>query len=116
MIKRREGESFVIDKIHSRCIIIKDLTGNRSEEHIRDVFEMIMSDIIIPVMDAFNLEMFSYAIRGNSFYFIITSLLDEKKVSRIVQFIKSRFTERYNQAMNRAGSFSVGGTACEIID
>jgi hypothetical protein len=113
---KREGESLVIDKIHSRCIIIKELTGNRSEEHIRDVFERIMGDIIIPVIDTFNLEMFSYAIRGNNFYFVITSLLDEEKVSRIIQFIKSRFAERYNQTMNRAGLFCIGGSACELID
>ncbi|GEM_PF-2334251 len=113
---KRVGESFVIDRIHSRCIIIKELTGNRSEEHLRDVFERIMGDIIIPVIDTFNLEMLSYVVRGNTFYFIITSLLDEKKVSKIVQLIKSRFAERYNQTVNRAGLFCRGGSACELID
>jgi hypothetical protein len=67
-------------------------------------------------MDKFNLELLSYAIEGNNFYFIITTFIDEDRISNIIQDIRLQFAERYNSAMNRAGPFWIGGSTYEIID
>jgi hypothetical protein len=103
-------------KIHSRCIVIRELSHGTSRKNVQRVFERIMGEIVIPIMDKFNLELLSYAIEGNNFYFIITTFIDEDRISNIIQDIRSQFAERYNSAMNRAGPFWIGGSTYEIID
>ena len=103
-------------QIYSRCIIIKELSNSLSEKKVHDVFHNIMNSIVKPVMEKYNLEMFSYAIEGNKFYIIITTFMDEKRISSIIQHIKSRFAEHYNRTMNRRGPFRIGEAVYDIID
>jgi hypothetical protein len=116
MIRTELDYPFVTYKIHSRCIIIRELSRTASGKNIQRVFRIIMNEIIIPVMNRFNIEMLSYAIEGNNFYFIITTFKEGERISKIIQHIKSQFAERYNNMMNRTGPFWIKGSAYEIVD
>ncbi len=116
MIRTELDDPFATYKIHSRCIIIRELSPRAPVTNIQRVFMIVMDEIIIPLMNRFKIEMLTYAIEGNNFYFIITTFKDGERISKIIQHIKSQFSERYNTMMNSSGPFWIQGSSYEIVE
>jgi REP element-mobilizing transposase RayT len=66
-------------------------------------------DILIEILDRalkkYRFKLIAYQIMDNHFHFVITTTLEGATISRIMQYIKARFAERYNKIMNISGPF-----------
>lgn len=116
MIRTEPDYPSVAHGIHSRCIIIRELSCRLPAKNIQRTFRIILNEIIVPLIKRFNIEMLSYAIEGNTIYLIITTFKDGERIAKIIQHIKSQFAERYNGMMNRDGPFWIQGSSYEIVD
>ncbi len=82
----------------SRCINHEDLMED-------DFFKDIMVEILRIALKKYDFEYNDFTIVDNHFHIIITTHNEEHSISRIMQFIKSRFAQHYNKIMNRSGPF-----------
>lgn len=68
-----------------------------------------MKDLMISVLNMalkkYNFELITYVIMDNHFHFFIRTVEDGPTISRIMQFIKSQYSLRYNRMMSRTGPF-----------
>ncbi len=62
-------------------------------------------EIIHKAMGKYNFELSGYTIMDNHFHLIIKTKKNEATISRIMQYIKARFAEKYNKINNRTGAF-----------
>lgn len=84
--------------VYSRCIELKRLIQSA-------LLKEIMLGILEKTQKKYNFELIAYEIMDNHFHFIIRTLPGEADISRILQYIKSRFAETYNKRYNRKGPF-----------
>ncbi len=84
--------------IMSRCIENRNMMNN-------DYFKDLMISVMDMALNKYKFELIAYEILDNHFHFIIKTLSDGENISRIIQYIKSRFAERYNKLTNREGAF-----------
>ncbi len=96
--KERFREPDYTYHITSRCIENRDLMKDNS-------FKEIILDILEKTMEKYKFHLIAYEILHNHFHFIIKTLHGEADISRIVQYVKSRFAEKYNKIKNREGAF-----------
>jgi len=104
-------------QVISQCQDLKKLPGDNSPDKAKTLFEKIMNEEIVrPVLKKFDPELFSFAVDKNNFYFIIQPSEVETDVKKIVNYVKFRFAEKYNNYMDRTGAFWVGRSAYYKID
>ncbi len=83
---------------YSRCnnkqsLLLLKKTPYMFEQAIRDTQEK------------YNFKLIAYQIMDNHFHLVIKTLEGEASISRIMQYMKARFAERYNKLHNRSGPF-----------
>jgi len=71
----------------------------------RDYIKNLMLTIIAMAQEKYTFDLISYVIMDNHFHFIIRTVENGAPISRIMQFIKAQFAQRYNKKMNRNGPF-----------
>jgi len=64
-----------------------------------------MIDVLNLALEKYNFQLIGYTIMDNHFHLYIKTVAEGENISRIMQFIKSQFTRRYNRMMNRTGPF-----------
>ena len=84
--------------VYSRCIEKKALLFSNKAAYL-------MEQVLIDTMEKYNFELIAYQIMDNHFHFVIRTLEGEASISRIMQYIKARYAERYNKMNNRTGPF-----------
>src|SRR6056297_3759588 len=60
---------------------------------------------ICRAQDKYIFKLIAYQFMDNHFHLVIKTVEGEASISRIVQYIKARFAERYNKLHNRTGPF-----------
>lgn len=83
---------------YSRCIETRDMMENDS---LKEIFISIMSS----ALEKYRFKLISYQIMDNHFHFIIETFENGASISRIMQYIKARFAEKYNRLHSRTGPF-----------
>jgi REP element-mobilizing transposase RayT len=71
------------------------------EEHIKKVF----IDTIQRTQEKYQFELTAYVVMGNHFHLILRTVEGGESISRIMQYIKARFAERFNRINSRIGPF-----------
>jgi len=95
--------------VMSRCIEFKDL--------MKDPFyKELLLEVIKMTQEKYNFELSGYEIMHNHFHFIIKPLQDEASISKIMQYIKARYAEKYNKYTGRSGPFWNERFKCKIIE
>jgi putative transposase len=84
--------------IISRCVESRNLMDN-------DFYKDLMISVMDMALKKYKFELIAYEILGNHFHFIIKTLFHGESISRIIQYIKSRFAQRYNRLNKREGAF-----------
>ncbi len=84
--------------VFSQCIERRDMIRN-------NYFKDMLIEVMRSASGKYQFELVSYQILDNHFHFIIKTLPNGPNISRIMQFIKARFAERYNKMTNRTGPF-----------
>ena len=95
--------------VFSRCIEKKDMLEN-------DYFKDILLNVISLSQQKYSYELISFEILDNHFHFIIRTLSGGESISKIMQYIKARFSETYNRITNRTGPFWNERFKCTIIE
>jgi len=88
----------ITQHVFSRCIEKRTLLNN-------PLFSDLLVEVIHQTQLKYNFELIAYQIMDNHFHFIIRTLPGCASISRIMQYIKARFAERYNRITNRTGPF-----------
>jgi putative transposase len=84
--------------VSSRCIELRNMLAH-------DYFKELLIDVMKLALDKYDFEIISYQIMDNHFHFIIRTVDDLATISKIMQYIKSRFAVKYNKLMKRKGPF-----------
>jgi REP element-mobilizing transposase RayT len=82
----------------SRCVESRNMMNT-------DFYKDLMVSIIDKALNKYSFELIAYEILDNHFHFIIKTLHGGENISRIMQYIKSRFAESYNRLNKREGAF-----------
>jgi putative transposase len=83
---------------YSRC-------ADKSNLMKYDRMKELMIIVINMAQTKYQFDLISYVIMDNHFHFIIRTLEGGAPISRIMQFIKAQYAQRYNKLMNRIGPF-----------
>jgi len=84
--------------VYSRCIEQRNLM-------INDYWKELLIETVKRSMVKYEFQLIAYQIMDNHFHFIIKTLDDGETISKIMQYIKSRFAIQYNKINNRTGPF-----------
>ena len=84
--------------VYSRCIQWKDLMR---EDYCKELF----LEVLKMTQEKYDFELNFYEIMNNHFHLIIRTVKGGASISRIMQYIKSRFTQRFNKLTGRIGPF-----------
>jgi len=84
--------------ITSRCIEWRSMMD-------QDFFKQIFIEVLGQTQTKYRFELNAYQIMDNHIHLVIRTLPGEEPISRIVQYIKSRFSEKYNRLTGRIGHF-----------
>lgn len=84
--------------VFSRCLEWKNMMAE-------DFFKDILIDVLAKSQEKYDYELIFYEILDNHFHFIIKTVNGGATISRILQFIKARFAEKFNKIMDRIGPF-----------
>lgn len=82
--------------VWTRCVQRSPLMGN---EYFRDLF----LQVIRQTQRKYNFELNQFEIVDNHIHLIIYTLPGQATISRIMQYIKARFAEKYNKITDRIG-------------
>ena len=82
----------------SRCIEWKPMM---KEDYFKEVF----LEVIYKTQKKYNFELNYFTVMDNHIHLVIKTLPGEATISRIMQYIKSRFAEIYNELTERIGPF-----------
>lgn len=96
--KLRIQEPNLTYHITSRCIEWRTLLD-------MDIIKDNFIEVIRLTQEKYHFELSAYQIMDNHFHLIIKTSENGQPISRIVQYIKARFAERYNRQMDRIGPF-----------
>jgi putative transposase len=83
---------------HSRCIEKRDLLSD-------DFVKQITVSVINTALEKYTFKLIQLEFVENHFHMVIRTTEFGETISRIMQYIKARITERYNRACNRTGTF-----------
>jgi putative transposase len=83
---------------YSRCIEWKNMMQ-------KPVFKELFIDVLRLTQHKYQFSLISYQIMDNHFHMIIKTLEGKADISRIMQYFKSRFAERFNKKVGRIGPF-----------
>ncbi len=70
-----------------------------------DDFKGLFIQVIRETQEFYTFELTAYQIMDNHIHLIIKTLPDGTPISRIMQYLKARFAERYNRITGRFGPF-----------
>ncbi len=84
--------------VFSRCI------EKRALLHKKNAARMFIQ-VMVDTQEKYNFNFIGYQIMHNHFHFIIQTIEGEASISRIIQYIKARYAERYNKLHDRTGPF-----------
>jgi REP-associated tyrosine transposase len=96
--KKRRCEPNLTYHTYSRCA---DKSNMMRHNHMKN----LLLTVIAMAQGKYSFDLISYVIMDNHFHFIIRTVDNGAPISRIMQFIKARFAQRYNKMMNRTGPF-----------
>lgn len=71
----------------------------------KETFKELLLEVIAKTQEKYNFELNQYVILDNHIHLIIYTLPGEASISRIMQYLKSRFAEKYNKKTKRIGPF-----------
>jgi len=94
-VDQRENATY---HVWSRCIGWQSMMQN---EYFRSLF----LEVIAQAQKKYRFELNQYEILDNHIHMIIHTLPGEATISRIMQYLKSRFAEKYNKLTGRIGPF-----------
>ena len=84
--------------VSSRCLQALDLMK-------KGIYKDILLGAVEMAKEKYEFEFVGYAILDDHFHFLIRTLNKEDTISRIMQYIKSRFALRFNRMNGRIGPF-----------
>ena len=84
--------------VYSRCINKQSFLLLRKTPFI---FEQVLRD----TQAKYTFKLIAFQIMDNHIHLVIQTIEGEASISRIMQYIKARFAERYNKLNNRCGPF-----------
>ncbi|HON79929.1 MAG TPA: transposase [Spirochaetota bacterium] len=84
--------------VYSRCIEWKSLM---EKEYVKELF----LEVITKTQEKYSFELSAYVIMENHFHMIIRTVENGATISRIMQYIKARFAEKFNRMNARIGPF-----------
>ena len=84
--------------VYSRCIEWRNMM---SEDYFKDVF----IEVLRKTQEKYDFELNFYEIMDNHFHLVIKTVDEGATISRIMQYVKSRFAEKFNKINNRVGAF-----------
>ena len=84
--------------VYSRCINKQSFLLLQKTPYI---FEQVLRDTQLK----YTFKLIAYQIMDNHIHLVIQTIEGEASISRIMQYIKARFAERYNRLNNRSGPF-----------
>jgi len=94
----RKCEPNLTYHIYSRCIEKRFMIED-------DSLKEMLIKIIIQTQKKYVFNLISYEIMDNHFHFIIQTVDGGATISRIMQYVKARFAERFNKLHQRTGPF-----------
>jgi REP element-mobilizing transposase RayT len=75
-----------------------------------------MLDVLRSALEKYDFELIAYEILHNHFHFIIRTVEGGETISRIMQYIKSRFAQTFNRLNKREGAFWSERFVSKIIE
>ncbi len=84
--------------VFTRCIERRDLMR-------KDFYKEIMLDTLQLAQDKYSFDLVFYEVLDNHIHLVITTRKGEATISRIMQYVKARFAEKYNRKNGRTGPF-----------
>lgn len=84
--------------ITSRCIEWRSMMD-------QDFFKQVFLEVLAQTQKKYRFELNAYQIMDNHIHLVIRTLPGGESISKIVQYIKSRFSEKYNKLTGRIGPF-----------
>lgn len=84
--------------VYSRCIEWRNLME-------RDSFKDLFLEVLKQTGEKYRFDLNFYEIMDNHFHLIIKTREDEADISRIMQYLKARFAERFNRKTGKIGPF-----------
>jgi len=84
--------------VYSRCINKQSLLLLRKTP-------FMLEQVIRDTQEKYKFKLISYQIMDNHIHLVIQTIKGEASISRIIQYLKARFAERYNKLHNRSGPF-----------
>jgi len=84
--------------ITSRCIEWRSMMD-------QDYFKQLLLETLAQAQNKYQFELNAYQIMDNHIHLVIRTLPGGASISRLVQYIKSRFAEKYNRLTQRIGPF-----------
>jgi putative transposase len=82
---------------YSRCIEKRDML---SPDYVQDIAVFVVN----MALELYDFKLVQLEFVENHFHIIIQTTSDGQSISRILQYIKARITERYNRLTNRTGT------------
>ena len=82
---------------YSRCIEVRDIL---SPDYVKEM----AIDAINQALDIYDFELIQLEFVENHFHIVIRTTKEGPTISRIMQYIKARITEKYNRAHGRTGT------------
>jgi REP element-mobilizing transposase RayT len=98
--------------VYSHCLERRDLI---TDDKLKKLFLQIVSN----TKKKYDFQIIFYQILDGSFHLMIKTTIGGATISRIVQYIKARFAEKYNRLFGRTGPFWNGrfkDTILELCD
>jgi REP element-mobilizing transposase RayT len=80
------------------------------------LYKEILSQVILKTQQKYRFRLENYSIEDRRLHLIIHTLTGGAEISRIMQYIKSRFAEIYNKMHERTGSFWNSRYKDEILE
>jgi len=84
--------------VFSRCIEKRDLMR---DDFMRDLMEQVLA----MTKNKYKFKLNHWSILPDHFHFLIQTVKNGATISRIMQYIKARYAEKYNKLMGRTGPF-----------
>ena len=91
-------ERGITHHVFSRCIEKRTML-------LDSFFADLLVDVIAMTQEKYEFKLIAYQIMDNHFHFVIQTVAGGPSLSRIMQFIKSRFAQRFNRLTKRTGPF-----------
>jgi putative transposase len=84
--------------VFCRCIEKKSLLEER-------FFSNLLIEVIRKTQERYRFDLTSFQIMDNHIHLVIHTVEGGESISRIMQYMKARFAERYNHILGRSGPF-----------